>query len=256
MSGPTLLPCYWRSWPLSSFLPSPHFRRSVSWVSLIPSYWRQRWLTPAHLPPVHEKKRQRPPLVLNVCRPRPHHRKGSSKWWWCHTKIPLHTFLPSVEDCNHIWEEFEVLIARVICEQMEYLKSVPQHMKHKYSDSMRLKSETVSSVCHCCQLHTTTWSCVKVAAKWRSTAITLLLQVPLGVLTKSEQAGDDMIDIMTHIHKYIPQNKDGKFIPVFFGGDQLTRERAGGALDAQLQASDPPVVVLKVSYQRWKTGML
>ena len=44
---------------------------------------------------------------------------------------------------------------------------------------------------------------------------------------------------MTHIHKYIPQNKDGKFIPVFFGGDQLTRERAGGALDAWLQASDP-----------------
>ena len=59
------------------------------------------------------------------------------------------------------------------------------------------------------------------------------------MLTKSEQVGDDMIDIMTHIHKYVPQNTDGKFIPVFFGGDQLTRERAGGALDAQLQASDP-----------------
>ena len=61
----------------------------------------------------------------------------------------------------------------------------------------------------------------------------------MGVLTKSEQVGDDMIDIMTHIHKYVPQNTDGKFIPVFFGGGQLTRERAGGALDAQLQASDP-----------------
>ena len=63
--------------------------------------------------------------------------------------------------------------------------------------------------------------------------------MPLGVLTKSEQVGDDMIDIMTHIHKYVPQNTDGKFIPVFFGGDQLTRERAGGAQDARLQASDP-----------------
>ena len=49
------------------------------------------------------------------------------------TKIPLHTFLPSVEDCIHIQEEFEILSA-------------------------------------------------------------------IGVLTKSEQAGDDMIDIMAHIH--------------------------------------------------------
>jgi len=63
--------------------------------------------------------------------------------------------------------------------------------------------------------------------------------VPLGVLTKSEQVGDDMIDIMTHIHKYVPQKGNGTFIPIFFGGDQLTRERAGGALDAQLQASNP-----------------
>ena len=61
----------------------------------------------------------------------------------------------------------------------------------------------------------------------------------MGVLTKSEQVGDDMIDIMTHIHKYFPQSTNGKFIPVFFGGDQLTRERAGGAMDARLQASDP-----------------
>ena len=32
---------------------------------------------------------------------------------------------------------------------------------------------------------------------------------------------------------------ESTFIPVFFGGDQLTKERAGGALDARLQASDP-----------------
>lgn len=61
----------------------------------------------------------------------------------------------------------------------------------------------------------------------------------MGVLTKSEQVGDDMIDIMTHIHKYVPKKANGTFSPIFFGGDQLTRERAGGALDARLQASDP-----------------
>ena len=48
-----------------------------------------------------------------------------------------------------------------------------------------------------------------------------------------------MIDIMTHIHKYVPKTPTGELIPIFFGGDQLTRERASGAQDARLQASDP-----------------
>ena len=65
------------------------------------------------------------------------------------------------------------------------------------------------------------------------------IQVPLGVLTKSEQKGDDMIDILMHIHKYVPQKSDGDFAQIFLGGDQLTRERAGSAVDARLQALDP-----------------
>lgn len=80
-------------------------------------------------------------------------------------KIPLHTFLPSIDECNHIRAEFEVLIARVITEKMEYFHPlkpiVPQHMKHKYSDSMRLKSEMVSTVCLCyipVLDHVYTWS--------------------------------------------------------------------------------------------------
>ena len=68
------------------------------------------------------------------------------------TKIPLQTFLPSVEECNHIRVEFGVLIARVVVEKMEYFRSlkpfVPDHMKHKYSDAMRLKSEMVSTACY------------------------------------------------------------------------------------------------------------
>jgi len=59
------------------------------------------------------------------------------------------------------------------------------------------------------------------------------------VITKCEKAGDDMIDILFHIHKYVPTTENGDFVPIFFGGDQLTRERAGGAQDARLQASDP-----------------
>ena len=48
-----------------------------------------------------------------------------------------------------------------------------------------------------------------------------------------------MIDILMYIHKYVPQKPDGEFAQLFFGGDQLTRERAGGAIDARLQASNP-----------------
>ena len=48
-----------------------------------------------------------------------------------------------------------------------------------------------------------------------------------------------MIDIMTHIHQYVPRNSSGGFVPIFFGGDQLTRERANGALGARLQSSTP-----------------
>ena len=33
------------------------------------------------------------------------------------------------------------------------------------------------------------------------------MQVPLGVLEKSEQTAEDMIDIMRHVHKYVPQTK-------------------------------------------------
>ena len=47
-----------------------------------------------------------------------------------------------------------------------------------------------------------------------------------------------MIDIMAHIHKYVPRKANGEIIPIFFGGDQLKRERASGAQDARLQASD------------------
>jgi len=68
------------------------------------------------------------------------------------TKVPLQTFLPSVEECNHIREEFGVLIARVIVEKLEYFSPlkpvVPEHMKHKYTDLMRLKSDMVGTVCY------------------------------------------------------------------------------------------------------------
>ena len=71
------------------------------------------------------------------------------------------------------------------------------------------------------------------------------MQVPLGVLLKSENNYDDMIDIMDHLHKYVPSfhttedvtfQSTGEnavahrvhFHPLIFGGDQLTVKRARG----------------------------
>ena len=35
----------------------------------------------------------------------------------------------------------------------------------------------------------------------------MFVQVPLGVLMKREQTGEDMVDIMMHLHKYVPQKQ-------------------------------------------------
>ena len=55
---------------------------------------------------------------------------------------------------------------------------------------------------------------------------------------KSEQRGEEMVDILQHTHQYVPKFACGKYYPVFFDGDQLTRERAGGAQDAKLQSDE------------------
>lgn len=64
----------------------------------------------------------------------------------------------------------------------------------------------------------------------------LNFQVPLGVLMKSEQRGKDMVDILQHIHQYIPKHPTGECYPLSFGGDQLTKQRVAGAQNAKLQS--------------------
>jgi len=66
-----------------------------------------------------------------------------------------------------------------------------------------------------------------------------VFKVPLGLLFKNENANDDMIDILTEIHeKYLPVTKTADdsgnieievLQKIFFGGDQLTEERARNA---------------------------
>ena len=61
--------------------------------------------------------------------------------------VPNSTFLPSFNDRNLLLSDFTVLIGRVLVEHFrafEIFKDViPLHIKHKYSDEMKNKTETV-----------------------------------------------------------------------------------------------------------------
>ena len=63
--------------------------------------------------------------------------------------LELHTFLPSIDDCIKLNEEFIILIARVLTNRLPAWKSlqecVPAHIPHKFSKEMATKSEIVGS---------------------------------------------------------------------------------------------------------------
>lgn len=83
-----------------------------------------------------------------------------------------------------------------------------------------------------------------------------VMQVPLGVLFKNENKGEDMVDIMTHHHKYVPAVEYVRQVKipnspvrvdvqqalmhkVLFGGDQLTAVRARSAKKAKSNSASP-----------------
>ena len=45
-----------------------------------------------------------------------------------------------------------------------------------------------------------------------------------------------MVDILHYTHRYVPTVSEEVFVPILFGVDQLTRERAYHAQDAKLQS--------------------
>ena len=61
--------------------------------------------------------------------------------------LPLTTFIPNVEDCVALREEFITLVARVLIRYMPWFKRfaavVPDHIPHEYMDKMAQKSEIV-----------------------------------------------------------------------------------------------------------------
>lgn len=80
--------------------------------------------------------------------------------------------------------------------------------------------------------------------------------MPLGVLLKNENKAVDMVDIVTHLHQYIPVYEysktfqvpgtgdevevlDASLHRIFFGGDQVTAARARGAVRAKMNSLSP-----------------
>ena len=55
---------------------------------------------------------------------------------------------------------------------------------------------------------------------------------------RCEQEEEEIVDILEHIHQYVPKLDNGQYYPLFFEGDQVTRERASGAQDAKLQSDE------------------
>lgn len=62
--------------------------------------------------------------------------------------LPLSTFLPSMEDCDTLRNNYIVLLAREIVEKVPYLEvfadSVPEHIVHRYTKELSCKSSIVS----------------------------------------------------------------------------------------------------------------
>ena len=79
--------------------------------------------------------------------------------------------------------------------------------------------------------------------------------MPLGFILKYENKGDEMVDIMEHIHQYVPSinycekrtintgetvlEEKAKFHPVLVGGDQLTVARARSAIKIKANSHSP-----------------
>lgn len=64
--------------------------------------------------------------------------------------VPNSAFLPSLDDQNSLLSDFVILVGRVIVESLPefsiFKDVVPLHIKHKYSDELKKKTETVSCV--------------------------------------------------------------------------------------------------------------
>ena len=87
-------------------------------------------------------------------------------------------------------------------------------------------------------------------------ALCFATQVPLGIILKNENKGDEMVDIMSNLHQYVPAAEyttsvtvpgteetvllqHAAFHKIFVGGDQLTAARARSSQKAMANSVSP-----------------
>ncbi len=123
------------------------------------------------------------------------------------TRLTPEDFLPSVQEKHHLLEAYGIIIGRLMAKHLtafRWMEAVlPQHIPHRYSDHMALKSD----------VH------------------------PLPIMMKNEAKYEDCVDIMDMyedelIHLFTEAFGDTSVLDekkVVVGGDQLTRVRLQGA---------------------------
>lgn len=113
----------------------------------------------------------------------------------------------------------------------EFGRGVERHIRHEYYKEMSAKSEVVSA------FHNSEVYVVK--------SLFACIQIPLGILIKSEMCHAHMISILEELHRYVPvvtstsqtdvlvegevdkcTITDDQFHHLLFGEDQLTAPRA------------------------------
>ena len=124
----------------------------------------------------------------------------------CNLKdMPLSEFLLNNQEQKKLKEDFCTLILRVLCSQLEFLKTfqkyVAKHIPHEYSAMFQQKGEAVN----------------------------------LGLVFQNENSSEGMLHILEFLHKYV-RNFDER---VVFGGDQLTEERAAGVQRLRQNGATP-----------------
>ena len=60
----------------------------------------------------------------------------------------------------------------------------------------------------------------------------------MGIIPKNETKHEDMVDLLKHLHRYVPvaENGDSELLQIGFAGDQLTAARARQATDARVNS--------------------
>jgi len=75
--------------------------------------------------------------------------------------------------------------------------------------------------------------------------------VPLGITLQNQAKGNDMTDILTHLHQYVPQvpytvektmsvhTKEAQMHKILVGGDQMTAARTRAVLSSRSNGETP-----------------